>query len=43
VPPIDIPALQQAVEPLYVSCAFDGELAYIVTVHWYDASMWVDP
>src|ERR1700676_3845572 len=23
-------------EPLYVSCAFDGSYAYIVTVHWSD-------
>ena len=30
-------------EPLYVSCAFDGRYAYIVTVHWYDPARWVDP
>ena len=30
-------------EPLYVSCAFDGRYAYIVTVHWYDPNLWVDP
>ena len=30
-------------EPLYVSCAFDGEYAYVVTVHWYDPNVWVDP
>jgi hypothetical protein len=30
-------------EPLYVSCAFDGECAYIVTVHRYDPAKWVDP
>ncbi len=30
-------------DPLYVSCAFDGGKAYIVTVHWYDSNVWVDP
>ena len=30
-------------EPLYVSCAFDGSYAYIVTVHWYDPARWIDP
>lgn len=30
-------------EPLYISCAFDGERAYIVTVHWYDPERWIDP
>ena len=30
-------------EPLYVSCAFDGSYAYIVTVHWYDPTRWIDP
>lgn len=30
-------------EPLYASVAFDGELAYIITVHWYDPGKWVDP
>jgi len=30
-------------EPLYVSCAFDGSCAYIVTVHRYDPARWVDP
>jgi hypothetical protein len=30
-------------EPLYVSCAFDGRTAYIITVHWYDPSVWIDP
>ena len=30
-------------EPLYVSCAYDGNCAYIVTVHRYDASKWHDP
>ena len=29
--------------PLYVSCAFDGRSAYIITVHWYDPAVWVDP
>jgi len=29
--------------PLYVSCAFDGHYAYIITVHWYDPEMWIDP
>ena len=30
-------------EPLYVSCAFDGEYAHIITVHWYDPNIWTDP
>ena|SRR2546428_6184799 len=30
-------------EPLYVSCAFDGKYAHIVTVHWYDPNVWIDP
>ena len=30
-------------EPLYVSCAFDGNCVYIVTVHRYDAAKWRDP
>lgn len=30
-------------EPLYVSCAFDGTFAHIVTVHWYDPNVWADP
>lgn len=30
-------------EPLYVSCAFDDSYAYIVTVHRYDPTRWVDP
>ena len=30
-------------EPLYVSCAFDGNCAYIVTVHRYDPARWIDP
>src|SRR4051794_38867909 len=30
-------------EPLYVSCAFDGSRAYIITVHWYDPNVWLDP
>ena len=30
-------------EPLYVSCSFDGKRAYIVTVHWYDPNVWIDP
>ena len=29
--------------PLYVSCAFDGRFAHVVTVHWYDPSIWSDP
>jgi len=29
-------------EPLYVSCAFDGNCAYIITVHWYDPTRCVD-
>jgi Domain of unknown function (DUF4258) len=30
-------------EPLYVSCAFDGRYAYIITVHRYDPEVWADP
>jgi hypothetical protein len=30
-------------EPLYVSCAFNGSFAYIITVHRYDANLWRDP
>jgi hypothetical protein len=30
-------------EPLYVSCAFDGNRAYIITVHRYDSERWLDP
>jgi hypothetical protein len=30
-------------EPLYVSCAFDGEIVYIITVHWQDPEKWLDP
>lgn len=30
-------------EPLYVSCSFDGEEVYIVTVHWMDPEEWIDP
>jgi hypothetical protein len=30
-------------EPLYVSCAFDGNCAYIITVHRYDPERWLDP
>jgi hypothetical protein len=30
-------------EPLYVSCAFDGETVYVITVHWYDPEKWIDP
>jgi hypothetical protein len=30
-------------EPLYVSCAFDGRYAYIITVHWDDHHTWIDP
>jgi hypothetical protein len=30
-------------EPIYVSCAFDGSYAYIITVHRYDPTRWVDP
>jgi hypothetical protein len=29
--------------PLYISCAFDGKPAYIITVHWYDPNLWIDP
>ena len=30
-------------EPLYVVCAFDGSYAYIITVHRYDPTVWIDP
>jgi hypothetical protein len=30
-------------EPLYVSCAFDGTLVYVITVHRYDPARWHDP
>ncbi|MBI3666617.1 MAG: DUF4258 domain-containing protein [Acidobacteria bacterium] len=30
-------------EPLYVSCAFDGTNAQIITVHWYDPNRWINP
>lgn len=30
-------------EPLYVSCAFDGSYAYIITVHRFDPVRWDDP
>jgi hypothetical protein len=30
-------------EPLYVSCATEGERVFIITVHWYDPNKWVDP
>ena len=30
-------------EPLYVSCAYDGEYAHIITVHWYDPAKWINP
>lgn len=30
-------------DPLYVSCGFDGETAYIITVHWYDTEKWINP
>ncbi len=30
-------------EPVYVSCAFDGRFAHIVTVHRYDPNLWIDP
>jgi hypothetical protein len=30
-------------EPVYVSCAFDGNRAYIITVHRYDVERWLDP
>ena len=29
--------------PMYVSCAFDGRHAHIITVHWYDENKWIDP
>ncbi|MBI1787067.1 MAG: DUF4258 domain-containing protein [Acidobacteria bacterium] len=30
-------------EPVYLSCAFDGSYAHIITVHRYDPTRWVDP
>lgn len=30
-------------EPLYVLCGFDGEMVYIITVHWLDPERWIDP
>ncbi len=30
-------------EPLYVSCATDWQMVYIITVHWYDPDKWIDP
>ena len=30
-------------EPLYVSCAFGAGYAYIITVHRFDPTRWVDP
>lgn len=29
--------------PLYVVCSFDGETAYIITVHWLEPKKWLDP
>lgn len=29
--------------PLYVVCSFDGETAYIITVHWLDPEKWIEP
>jgi len=28
--------------PLYVSASFDGQFAYIITVHWFDPEVWID-
>jgi len=30
-------------EPLYVVCSWDGEKAYLITVHWLDPRKWVTP
>lgn len=30
-------------QPLYVSCAFDGRYAHIITVHRYDPAVWQNP
>lgn len=30
-------------EPLYVSCAADGQMVYIITVHWYNPDRWINP
>jgi len=28
---------------ILVICAFDGTFAHIITVYWYDPSVWIDP
>lgn len=30
-------------EPLYVVCAYDGKIVYIITAHWMDPKKWIDP
>ncbi len=30
-------------QPLYVSCAIEGSIVFIITVHWYDPNKWIDP
>ena len=30
-------------EPLYAVCSWDGEKAYLITVHWMDPRKWIDP
>jgi len=30
-------------EPLYVSCGFNGNYVYLITVYWYDPKKWIDP
>ncbi len=30
-------------KPLYAVCSWDGEKAYLITVHWLDYHKWIDP
>ena len=30
-------------QPLYVSCATEGNIVFIITVHWYDPNKWINP
>jgi hypothetical protein len=30
-------------KPLYVVCSYDGDICYIITVHWLDPDKWNDP
>jgi hypothetical protein len=29
--------------PLYVSCSFDGNCVFIITVYWHDPKRWTNP